>query len=256
LILMNIEYKDAEFVSEEPPTHLNLSKKAVHIWRAALDLPGRRVEALQEKLSTDERMRAERFHFEKDRKKFVVGVGILRTILGPYVGVEPNELRFIYGKRGKPMLADVFANGSIHFNMSHSEGLVLYGFTRDHEIGVDIEFIRDIPEMDKIAEQFFSKKENDVLRSLPDSKKKEAFFNCWTRKEAFIKAIGDGLYQPLDNFDVALKPGEPAKLLRIGRDSKRASRWFIHDFKPAPGFTAALAVEGHDWRLHYWQWSD
>jgi 4'-phosphopantetheinyl transferase len=110
--------------------------------------------------------------------------------------------------------------------------------------------------MDKIAKQFFSKKENDVFLSLPGRKKKEAFLNCWTRKEAFIKAVGDGLYQPLDNFDVALNPGEPAKLLRIEGESKRASPWFIHDFKPAPRFTAAFAIKGLDWRLHFWQWPD
>lgn len=238
-----------------PAADLSLSKKDLHVWRADLNLPDRSIQQLNQILSTDERMRAERFRFEKDKKKFVIGVGILRTILGPYVGVEPKELRFIHGKRGKPMLDDVFANGSIQFNMSHSEGLALYGFTRDHEIGVDIEFVRDIPEMNKIAEQFFSIKENEVFRSLPESKKKEAFFNCWTRKEAFIKAIGDGLYQPLDMFDVALKPSEPAKLLGIGGDSKRASRWLIHDLEPAPGFTAAFAVEGRDWRLRFWQWS-
>jgi len=239
-----------------PQSGLTLAEKEIHIWRADLDLPDRSIQQLNQILSTDERMRAERFHFEKDKKKFVIGVGILRAMLSPYVGVEPKELRFIHGKRGKPMLDDVFANGSIQFNMSHSEGLALYGFTRDHEIGVDIEFVRDIPEMDKIAEQFFSIKENDVFRSLPDSKKKEAFFNCWTRKEAFVKAIGDGLYQGLDKFDVALIPGEPARLLRIGGDSKIASRWLIQDLKPAPGFTAAFAAEGHHWRLHFWQWSD
>jgi 4'-phosphopantetheinyl transferase len=177
-------------------------------------------------------------------------------ILGRYIGVDPKELRFIHGKHGKPTLDCLTANGSIQFNMSHSEGLALFGFARDHEIGVDIEFIRDIPEMDRIAEQFFSNKESGVFRSLPESKKKEAFFNCWTRKEAFIKAIGDGLYQPLDMFEVSLRPGEPARLLSIDGDSRRASRWLIQDIKPAPGFTAAFAVQRYGWRLHFWQWSD
>jgi 4'-phosphopantetheinyl transferase len=235
---------------------LSLSKKDIHLWRADLNLPDRRIQELSRIISTAERMRAERFHFERDSRKYAIGFGILRTILGHYVGIEPKELRFIHGRGGKPMLDGVFANRYIHFNMSHSEGLALYGFTRDHEIGVDIEFVRDIPEMDDIAEQFFSKKENKVFRSLPERKKKEAFFSCWTRKEAFIKAIGDGLYHPLDNFDVGLKPGESAKLIRMGGDSKSASRWLIQDLKPGPGFIAAFAVEGHDWRLHFWQWSD
>ena len=188
-------------------------------------------------------MRADRFCFDKDRKKFIVRVGILRTILGRYVGVEPNALRFIYGKRGKPMLADLFLNGSIHFSMSHSEGLALYAFTCDHEMGVDTEFIRDIPEMDQIAERFFSARENAVFRSLPASKKREAFFNYWTRKEAFIKAVGEGLYLPLDAFDVSLVPGKPARLLRTDENLGIASRWFIQELKPAPGFAGALALE-------------
>jgi 4'-phosphopantetheinyl transferase len=226
-----------------PTADLSLSKKDIHLWRADLSLPERSIQQLNQILSTDERVRAERFRFEKDWKRFIVGVGILRTILGRYIGVEPKELRFIHGKRGKPMLDDVFANGSIRFNMSHSEDLALYGFTRDREIGVDIEFLRDIPEMDQIAERFFSKKENVVFRSLPESKKKEVFFNCWTRKEAFIKATGDGLYRSLDEFDVSLLPGETTLIPRIGEDSKRASRWLIYDLEPALGFAAAFAVE-------------
>jgi len=140
--------------------------------------------------------------------------------------------------------------------LSQSDGLALYAFTRDREIGVDIEHIRDISEMEQIAEQFFSARENAVFRTLPKSKKKEAFFNCWTRKEAFIKAIGEGLSWPLDSFDVSLIPGEPARLLKIEGDSKAASRWSIQDLKPAFGFAAAFAVKGRSGRVHCWQWSD
>jgi 4'-phosphopantetheinyl transferase len=108
--------------------------------------------------------------------------------------------------------------------------------------------------MGPIAERFFSIKENAVFRALPESKKKEAFFNCWTRKEAFIKAIGDGLSRPLDKFDVSLVPGEPSRLLRIEGDSKAASAWTIQELKPAFGFAAAIAVEARRWQLHCWQW--
>jgi 4'-phosphopantetheinyl transferase len=242
-------------VSWKTPTgDFSLSKKDIHLWRADLSLPDRSIQQFNQILSNDEKMKAERFHFEKDRKKFIIGVGILRTILGCYIGVEPCELRFCFGKHGKPGLSDAFGNKKIHFNMSHSEDLALYGFTRDHEIGLDIEFIRDIPEMDKIAEQFFSIKENDVLRSLPDNKKKEAFFNCWTRKEAFIKAIGEGLSYPLSKLAVSLTPDEPSRVLTIDEDSERASKWFMWSLRPALGFTAAFAIQGHDWRLHFWQW--
>ncbi len=239
-----------------PLSGLPLPKNDIHIWRAALDLPNTSIQELNRTLSIDEKQRAERFHFDQDRNRLIVRRGILRSILGCYLSVEPSRLQFCNGKNGKPGLADTSGNGTIHFSLSHSEGIALYSFTRDREIGVDIECVHDIPEMDQIAEEFFSVKENDVFRSLPENKKKEAFFNCWTRKEAFIKAIGDGLSHPLDKFDVSMAPGEPASLLRTEGDSKGASLWCIQDLKPAPGFAAAFAVEGQSWQLHCWQWSD
>lgn len=228
----------------------------VHIWCTSLDQPEPRFHILSQTLSVDDRIRAERFYFEKDRKHFVIRRGILRTILGCYLGVEPSRLQFCYGKNGKPALANAFDEGTIHFNMSDSEGLALYAFTRDREIGVDIEHIHDIAGMEQIAQQFFSVRENAAFRALPESTKKEAFFNCWTRKEAFIKAIGDGLYCPLDKFDVSLVPGEPARLLSIEGDARVASWWSIQDLKPASGFAAAFAVEGRSWQVNCWQWLD
>lgn len=237
-----------------PSADLSLSKNDIHLWRADLNLADRSIQKFYQILSTAERMKAERFYFERDRRRYTIRVGILRMILSLYLCVNPKELRFVNGKHGKPMLDEVFVHKSIHFNMSHSEDLALYGFTLELEIGVDIECIRDVPKMDKIAQHFFSIKENDDFRLLSKIDKNNAFFNCWTRKEAFVKAIGAGLYQPLNKFEVTLKPGEPAKLLSIGGDSKKASKWYIHDFKPAPGFTAAFAVKGHEWKLHFWQW--
>ncbi|MEW6067029.1 MAG: 4'-phosphopantetheinyl transferase superfamily protein [Nitrospirota bacterium] len=234
---------------------LPLSKKDIHIWRVALDSPVISVQKLKQTLSIDERIRAERFHFEKDRTYFIIRRGILRTLLGFYLGIDSRKLQFCYGKYGKPALADISGKGTICFNISHSGGVALYAFTRDCEIGVDIERIRDIPEMDQVVEHFFSEREKSVFRSLPKNRQKEAFFNCWTRKEAFIKAIGDGLYLPLDKFDVSATSDEPAKLLKIEGDSKGASQWFIQDLKPANRFASAIAVEGRNWQLHCWQWS-
>ena len=226
-----------------PLADLPLSKKDVHIWRAALDLPSRSIQELKEKLSIDELVRAERFRFERDRNRFIVRLGILRTILGFYMGVEPDEVRFCYGNHGKPRLRNAFGKTGINFNLSHSEGLALYVFSRDHEIGIDVERIHDIPEMEEIVERFFSGKENVVFRALPRSKKREAFFNCWTRKEAFIKAIGEGLFYPLDKFDVSFTPDEPSRLLSIDGDSEKASQWFMLNLKPASGFSVAQLVE-------------
>jgi 4'-phosphopantetheinyl transferase len=230
-----------------------LTNDEIHIWQVSLDQPVSRFEGL---LSMDERMRAERFHFDGDRKHFIVRRGMLRMILGSYLGIEPWGLQFCYGRNEKPALANISGKAKVHFNLSHSKEIALYAFTYDCEIGVDIEHIRDISEMEQIAERFFSAKENAIFQALPQSEKKEAFFNCWTRKEAFIKATGDGLSFPLDRFDVSLVPSEPARLLGIEGDATAASRWWVQDLKPAPGFTAAIAVEARSWEVHYWQWVD
>lgn len=237
-----------------PPLHLALRPDEIHVWFTSLNQPVSRFQMLSQTLSLNEHLRAERFHFQKDREHFVVSRGILRTILGCYLNIEPSWLRFCYGKHGKPALADTFGKGTVFFSMSDSQRFAIYAFSRDSEIGVDIEQIYNISEMDQIAERFFSVSENAVFRSLPETIKKEAFFNCWTRKEAFIKAIGKGLSQPLDKFDVSLVPGESAKLLRINGDSKRALRWSIQELKPASGFVAALAVKKRSWQLRCWQW--
>ena len=236
------------------PLGLELKTDEIHVWCVSLDQQASRFQMLSQTLSPDERMRAERFHFEKDRNHFVISKGMLRTILGSYLSAEPDKLRFCYGKHGKPKLADISGKGRICFNSSRSEGLSLYAFTLDREIGVDIEHIHDVPEVEHIVERFFSEVENELFHSLPESRKKEVFFNCWTRKEAFIKAIGDGLYRPLYKFDVSLSPGEPAELLSIEGDSTKASGWRIQDLNLASGHAAACAVEGQS-QFRLCQWS-
>ena len=138
--------------------------------------------------------------------------------------------------------------------MSHSQGLALYAITREREIGVDIEHVRPVPEAEQIADRFFSARESAVFRALPPSQKPKAFFNCWTRKEAYIKAIGDGLAWPLDQIEVSLALGEPARLLSIAGDPISAKRWELQELTPACSYVAALAVEGHNWRISCWQW--
>ncbi len=239
-----------------PIGHPTLSSNDIHVWRATLDQPTLRVQQLSETLSEEEHMRTELFHFEQDRKCFIVGSGVLRTILGRYLGTEPSRLQFCYGPHGKPYLAGRFGEGALRFNLAHSHELALYAFTRGREIGVDLEYIRYMPDAEHIAASFFSARENAVLHSLPASQKQEAFFNCWTRKEAYIKAIGNGLGQPLDKFDVSLAPGEPARLLNVEGDTEEASRWSLNALTPTPGYVGALAVEGHNWCLTYWQFPE
>ena len=203
-------------------------------------------------LAADERQRAERYIFQKDRTHFVVARGLLRVLLGCYLRQEPLHLRFIYGPHGKPALATDTGGVALRFNVSHSHGLALYAITRGREVGVDAERIRPAVVQEKVAERFFSPREVAVLRALPTPLQARAFFACWTRKEAYIKATGDGLTLPLDQFDVSLAPGEPAALLRTAWDPKEAAHWALQDLAPAPGYRAAVAVAGHAWRLTCW----
>lgn len=239
-----------------PPKILRLGIDEVHVWRATLDLKAGGLQSLQQTLSADERVRAGRFHFQRDREHFIVGRGLLRTLLGRYLETDPGQLRFCYSPHGKPALAWEANRNRLRFNLSHSRGLALYAVTRARELGVDIEFIRPEPADEEIAERFFSPREVAALRALPSNMQREAFFNCWTRKEAYIKARGEGLTLRLDQFDVTLTPGEPAALLSTNGDPQEASRWALKNLAPGPGYGAALAVEGDNWRLKCWQWQD
>lgn len=209
----------------------------VHVWRVELMQPEHVIQALRSTLEQNELFRADRFHFEKDRRAFVVSRGFLREIVGRYTNTRPEQLRFSYGAYGKPAV-----EGRLRFNMSHSRDLALIALTEDHELGVDVEYMRaDFASAD-IARRFFSPVEVEVFDSLAEQEQVSAFFRCWTRKEAFIKATGKGLSQPLDGFDVTLGPGEPPALLRVHEDD--ASRWSLSDVKIDEGYAAALAVEG------------
>jgi 4'-phosphopantetheinyl transferase len=236
-----------------PPETLTLGGDQVHVWRAGLDQPSR-IESLRDTLAPDERARAERFHFQSDREHFIVARGTLRAILGFYLKRAPESLSLRYSSHGKPFLALESGEVPIHFNMSHSHGMALYAVAYRREVGVDLELIRRGLEEEQIAERFFSRQEISTLRMLPAALRRYAFFLCWTRKEAYIKARGEGLSLPLDQFDVSLTPGEPAALLRTRPDSDEALRWSLQELTPGPpGYVAALAVEGEGWSLALWQ---
>lgn len=239
---------------DAPPANLVLEPEDVHIWRITLDQPDSRLQYYAQVLAPDETARAKRFYFERDQKHFTVGRGALRMILSRYAGLAPNQLQFTYTSYGKPALAETTGGDTLRFNLSHSAGLALCAVTRHREIGVDIEGIRELSDLPQIARQFFSANENAVLHTLPQEIQTEAFFTCWTRKEAYIKAIGEGLSMPLDCFDVSLVPGQPAELLATRRVADEASRWLLRELFPGDGYLAAVVVEGHDWRLRCWQW--
>lgn len=227
---------------------LALLSNDIHIWRVSLKQPELYIQQLTKTLSRDEIMRADRFHFKRDRRRFTVGRGILRAILGLYTETDPAKLLFRYGSYGKPYLGDRFCEDNIQFSLSHSDELALYAFALDSEVGIDLEHIRDMVDFEQIAAAFFSSRESYMLNALPENQRKEAFFNCWTRKEAFIKAIGNGLAYALDKFVVSVNPEEPARLLSIEGDEK-ADSWSLTTLTPEPGYAASLAVKGHNWSL-------
>jgi 4'-phosphopantetheinyl transferase len=237
-----------------PPATIILGSKEVHVWRASLDEPTQQLDSFLHTLAADEQTKAERFYFQKDRDRFIIAHGVLRAILGLYLNRAPKSFSFCYSSHGKPALACESGGDTIRFNMSHSHGVALYAVTRGREIGIDLEFIRCNLEAAQIAERFFSQSEIATLRALPPSLRKYAFFLCWTRKEAYIKARGEGLSIPLDQFDVSLTPGEPAELLTTRPDSDEALRWSLKELILGSGYVAALAVEGRGWTLRCWQW--
>ena len=238
-----------------PPESLTLADDEVHVWRAFLDLEPHHVQGLQRTLLPGELERAGRFRFVRDRRRFIVARGVLRAILSRYLNIEPCQVRFSYNPYGKPALARGLGDDRLRFNLAHSHALALCAVTRNREVGIDLERIRADLVSRQTAEQFFSPREIAVLRSLPKAAQTAAFFHCWTRKEAYIKARGEGLSFPLDRFDVSLAPGEPAALVNTPGDPSEAARWSLKDLSPGPGYVAALAVEGHGWRLKCWQWS-
>jgi 4'-phosphopantetheinyl transferase len=239
-----------------PSADLALSNDDIHVWRTSLDLSESCVQRLRRTLSEDELNRAARFYFERDRIHFIVARGVLRDILSRYLGLAPGHLRFSYTSYGKPALVASHGGDTLNFNLSHSHGYALYAVTRGREIGVDIEYIRPDFATEEIAERFFSARETAALRALPGEVRHEAFFLCWTRKEAYIKARGEGLSHPLDQFDVSLIPGESARLLGTRGDPQELFRWSLQELFPGPGYAAALAAEGRDWRLACWQWPE
>jgi 4'-phosphopantetheinyl transferase len=225
---------------------LKLAPSEVHLWQSKLDES--LADCLKHLLSADEISRADRFHFAKDRNHFVAARGLLRTLLSTYSGINPEELEFSYAEKGKPSLNET-QQGGINFNLAHSHGRAIYAFSHGREVGVDLEYIREELAGEEIAERFFSHREIEMLNGVPAELKKEAFFNCWTRKEAYIKARGEGLSMPLDEFDVSLVPGAPAALLLNHKEPEEVTRWTMRSITVPSGYVGALVVEGTSWRM-------
>jgi len=229
-----------------PPETVAPSRDQVHLWKVWLTYAGPELQFLEQILASDEQARADRFHFERDRRRFIAARGQMRMILAGYVGVSARALIFSYGARGKPFLREPLEAEALKFNLSHSGELALLAVTRDRDIGVDLEEVRFLDDDESIAERFFSPRENAALRAVRQPERLEAFFSCWTLKEAYVKATGDGLARPTNSFDVSC---EPAHLLGVEGGSQEVSRWSLVKLAPEPGYVGALAVEGQGWIL-------
>jgi 4'-phosphopantetheinyl transferase len=247
-------YSDFTWLPECP--EMKLRDSEVHLWLASLHLEASRVDALRLILSKNEIRKAAQFRFKEDCNQFIVARGMLRTILGHYISVPPEELDFLYGSRGKPTLASQFSKEKVQFNMSHSHNLALYIITRNRQVGVDLEFVQTIPEVNQLVKRFFCTQEQAAFRALSPEERQEAFFRYWTCKEAYIKARGEGFALAPDQFGVSISPGNPTKLLVRSENPNEVSRWSFCELQPAPGYIAAFAVEGGDWLLSCWQWTE
>ena len=226
----------------------------VDLWSASLEPPAPLRAHLEGYLSIDERERAARFVFPRDRNRFIAGRAFLRLLLAQYTATDAASLRFRYGAHGKPALAD--DRSEVAFNLAHTGSLAVCALARGRDLGVDVERVRPIPDADGIARSFFSPRETAELASLPEPARFRAFFDAWTRKEAVLKALGDGLARPLDSFDVTLKPGDTPRLLRTLGDPEEADRFSLHSLEPEEGYVAAIAVRGHGWQVRHarWRW--
>jgi len=238
-----------------PPQNLTLEINEIHVWRVSLAQTETCLQKLQQTLSTDEQTKAERFHFPKDRSQFIVSRAALRAILSRYLHINPSLLRFEYNPYGKPSLTIAQGGNTLRFNLSHTRGIALIALTKNREIGVDIEGINPKFPYLEIAENFFSPLEKSALSSLPEHLQPTAFFTCWTRKEAYIKAVGKGLSIPLNEFDVTLAPGEAAALLNVEQNPDEASKWSLIELIPSSDMVAAVAVAGDCNKLDCWQWN-
>jgi 4'-phosphopantetheinyl transferase len=246
---------------EEPQWHRSspgelIHSNEVHVWRVFLDLTAVQRGSLMRNLSADEVERATRFRFERDQQRFVVARGVLRELLGRYLGEDPHQLRFEYTSYGKPSLATNAGADTLRFNLSHSDAFALYAVTRGRNIGIDIERVRNDCAVGQISRRFFSPGEISSLDMTHGDKRNEMFFQYWTRKEAFLKAIGKGISFPLEGCDVSSISGQvlPSPITFVG-DAIESSGWYRQDLFPGCGYVAAIAVEGADWDLSCWHYS-
>jgi len=232
-----------------------LGARDVHVWLVSLQQPLARIRRFGESLSADETIRAERFHFENDRRRFIVARGCLREILARYLRIAPVAIQFDYNDHGKPELGGATRGLSqLKFNLAHSGELAIYAITLIGDIGVDIERVRADIDLEELAHSFFSASEIASLDLLAGGERRQAFFHCWARKEAFIKAKGIGLSIALNEFDVSL--AADAELLKTRWDESEARRWSLQKIDVGRDYAAALSVKAGPSNLTQWSFAE
>lgn len=215
-----------------------LGPDEVHVWSAALDCSPEQLDQLSRLLVPEDRERADRYRFPAVRNHFIAARAFLRSVLGSYLDLDPRNVVFQLGPQGKPHLHQP---GQLHFNLSHSHGLALLAVSRLVEVGVDVEYVRPFNDL-AFAERFFTPGEVSCLRAVPEHQRTEVFFHAWTRKEAFLKATGEGIALGLERIEVALTPWEPARLMLLDGCPQRAAEWSLMHLTPAESYVGALAL--------------
>lgn len=234
-----LEIQPSDLIAPAPP---EIRDTELHVWQFPLNQSASFLATCASLLSSDERTRASRFHFQHDQQRFTIARGIVRAVLGAYTHLPAQDLSFVYAPNGKPKLKDSISD--FRFNVSHSGEMGLLGIALGREIGVDIETIRPEVETDKLAQRFFSAREREAIQSLPRERRVSAFFRCWSSKEAFLKAQGVGLSRSLDSFDVEVDPEKPACLLATRPHAHEAVEWRLNEIPCDAGYAAAAAAEG------------
>jgi 4'-phosphopantetheinyl transferase len=224
-----------------PPSDLLISPGTVHVWAWDYECSSDTLNLYTSLLSPDERLQMQRFHFEADRVRYCVSHAILRILLGRYLCVQPSSISFYKNSFGKPLLAQHFATEEVTFNLSHTSNLGIVAIASSLAVGVDIEEVHPVEY--RAIERHFSTTEQSHLAALADADRLEGFFNCWTRKEAIVKAEGLGLYASLDAFNVSLDQNLRPALLEIRANTGFISKWYLVELRPAQGFVGALATD-------------
>jgi 4'-phosphopantetheinyl transferase len=225
-----------------PPPEYQIAAGEVHLWRIPIPRIAPSAGRLALLLSLTEQAAANRFLFERDRLRYIVSHAALRILLGSYASLAPEQIDYNYNQFGKPAVANAKLPFPIRFNLTHSHELALVAFTNASEVGIDVEFIRPLDNLEQLSVSTFASVESNAILQLPSQDRLVAFFNCWTRKEAYIKAVGEGLSRPLKDFEVTLLPGDAPRLVRVEGVPTEADRWSLLGFTPADGYAAALAV--------------